>query len=230
MIYPSYGYPLEITTCSESTTFDTRLALFTGNCSSLNCWSYNDDSYCSFSNRSTTSTLITYASSYYYYLAVSGYNGAAGTYKLRIYQESDLASAGNCGDAMPLPFVPGNLLQFNGTTQNSEVSLVSVCSKPHRAPSTWYKIEIPSNYNHPITASTCNPGTEFDTMISVYSGSCDELVCAGHNDDNCSQASAVTWSIPKSPLPAPQQSAPLTFFIQVSGFITDSGNFELSIQ
>ena len=89
-----------------------------------------------------------------------------------------------------------------------------------------------------VTASTCNPNTNFDTVLSIYSGSCQSPVCVTQNNDSaCSTsvgASSVTWT----------SSNTTTYYIGVSGFstsegtyktlqkrlLTNLGNFDLSIQ
>lgn len=44
----------------------------------------------------------------------------------------------------------------------------------------------------PLTASTCGLD-EFDTQISIYTGSCDSLECVDGNDQACGDQSSVTW-------------------------------------
>lgn len=84
-----------------------------------------------------------------------------------------------------------------------------------------------------LTASTCNPGTDFDTQLSVYTGDCGVLTCIDGNDDQpgpldeaCdvlnifeNRASTVEWSSEDG----------VIYFIYVSGWGTKTGFFELSV-
>ena len=71
-----------------------------------------------------------------------------------------------------------------------------------------------------FTAATCGRGTNFDTQISVFSGSCGTLGCLERNDDSCFLQSRVVW-----PTNASEE-----YFILVHGFGTAEGNFELSLE
>lgn len=48
------------------------------------------------------------------------------------------------------------------------------------APGVWFKI---AGSGEPVTLSTCDAVTNFDTRISVYSGACGALTCIADNDD-----------------------------------------------
>lgn len=86
-LFPKPYVPLNITTCSENTTFDTYLSLFYGDCASLNCVSFNDDS-CELPTRAGSSTIAITPAHSSYYLAVFGYEGATGYYRLRVSQSA----------------------------------------------------------------------------------------------------------------------------------------------
>jgi hypothetical protein len=42
------------------------------------------------------------------------------------------------------------------------------------------------------TLSLCE-GTFIDTIVTVFTGSCDSLTCVGENDDSCGFSSVVEW-------------------------------------
>jgi hypothetical protein len=44
-----------------------------------------------------------------------------------------------------------------------------------------------------LTASTCGAFEDFDTQISVFLGSCDNLFCIDGNDQACGDQSSVSW-------------------------------------
>jgi hypothetical protein len=75
--------------------------------------------------------------------------------------------------------------------------------------------------------STCEPGTDFDTVVTIWDGSsgCALLTGILANDDSCGPpfaptASYVTW----------QSVAGTTYYVSVAGSAGAVGNFELSVQ
>ena len=84
----------------------------------------------------------------------------------------------------------------------------------------WYKYTAPMAGN--VTASTCHDSTDFNTIIHVYSGACDSLVCVGENDDGpfcVNGASEISWPTVAS----------VDYYIYVSGENGATGNFGLSL-
>ena len=74
-----------------------------------------------------------------------------------------------------------------------------------------------------ITLSTCNAGTDFDTQLFVYSGSCGSYVCVGGNDDatTCAVASvASTYGF--------SSTFGTTYYVLVGGYQGATGTFVLS--
>jgi hypothetical protein len=69
-----------------------------------------------------------------------------------------------------------------------------------------------------IAASTCN-ATDFDTHISVFTGSCDQLTCVDGNDNACGSQSLVEF----------QSIQNQTYHVLVHGYGDSSGNFALQI-
>eukprot|EP00980_Cylindrotheca_fusiformis_P025166 scaffold13207_cov143-Cylindrotheca_fusiformis.AAC.19 len=69
-----------------------------------------------------------------------------------------------------------------------------------------------------LSASTC-VGTELDTQVLVFSGSCDNLVCVGGGDQLCGDASAVGWLALEA----------TRYYILVRGFRASVGKFTLVI-
>ena len=78
----------------------------------------------------------------------------------------------------------------------SETNLPSLCpvgTPPYDGtPAVWYQITGTGNQ---ITISTCNPGTDFDTVIHVFCNDCNDLICTGGNDDasGIEVCSTFTW-------------------------------------
>ncbi|MFN0031950.1 MAG: T9SS type A sorting domain-containing protein [Flavobacteriales bacterium] len=82
----------------------------------------------------------------------------------------------------------------------------------------WYSFTASSAQL--ITLNTCSAVTNFDTYLSVYTGTCGELTCVSSNDDGCgSLKSLVTFNSIEE----------VTYLIRVGGFSGANGTFELSI-
>ncbi|RZW55539.1 MAG: T9SS type A sorting domain-containing protein, partial [Flavobacteriaceae bacterium] len=71
-----------------------------------------------------------------------------------------------------------------------------------------------------VRVSTDNPGTDYDTKLNVYSGSCEALACVGGNDDGgTGLTSELTFASVEGE----------TYYIYVNGFTSNTGNFVLSV-
>jgi hypothetical protein len=80
----------------------------------------------------------------------------------------------------------------------------------------WYSFT--TNSSTLVEASTCN-NADFDTQITVMSGSCSETNCISYNDQGCGDQSLVTW----------YAEANTTYYIMVHGFREASGTFGLTL-
>lgn len=94
------------------------------------------------------------------------------------------------------------------------------CGLPITSPGVWYTVV---GTGGTLTASTCDVGTDFDTKLHVYCGSCPfDLVCIAANDDGpsqCATASEATWCSEDG----------RTYYILVTGFQENMGNFVLHV-
>ena len=96
----------------------------------------------------------------------------------------------------------------------------TICALTSNQRSVWYHITPVVGAQMNIT--TCNPATNFDTVISVFAGSsCSALNCTARSDDSCvyyrSSASSVSF-VPTSN----------SYYVVVSGYGANVGTFELS--
>lgn len=91
----------------------------------------------------------------------------------------------------------------------------------------WYRFVGDGN---PVEVNTCSPGTNFDTKLQVFSGSCAGLVCVGGNDDSLpidpacdlgglNRKSKVNWT----------STLGVTYYIYVYPFSNPGGNFVLNL-
>ncbi|MCA1807565.1 MAG: hypothetical protein LC687_06940, partial [Actinobacteria bacterium] len=129
-----------------------------------------------------------------------------------------------CGEAISVvcgETVSGNSLNATNTGNPA----IGFCGTAPGASGVWYVFEGDGNI---ITATTCNIGTDFDTKLNVYSGSCDEFACIGGNDDSSGENCQIGSNNRKSTVEF-QSEAGVTYYILVSGFTSATGNIELSI-
>ena len=168
---------ITFTTCNSYTNFDTVLNLRTGVCTNLQCLMSNDNVCSSYGSTITFSS----APDMMYFLSVSGVNGATGNYELIV---STTGSADpTCAEAV---FLPGPYLEpmrIVGSNQNSVVSVLNSCGLQSNDRSVWYHLSpLPGS---PMVVSTCSDSTDFDTVLSIFQGTCGSLQCVMSNDNNC---------------------------------------------
>jgi hypothetical protein len=115
-----------------------------------------------------------------------------------------------CGTAVELS-IPSTAF---GSTENATMDDVDLCGNANTAPGVWFSV---IGRGSSLTASLCGDGTEYDTQIYIFSGSCDMLTCIADDDDTCMTQSAVTWTAEEDEM----------YFVLVGGFNDEVGNFEL---
>lgn len=103
-----------------------------------------------------------------------------------------------------------------GTTQGATTDTEPSCVQSNTSPGVWYSLV---GTGTTLTASTCTGATAFDSKISVYCGTCTNLICIDGNDDACGLQSSVTWC----------SQAGATYLVLVHGFGGQTGTFELEI-
>jgi hypothetical protein len=111
----------------------------------------------------------------------------------------------------------------NTTLATSDNGRELTCKPKSRSAGLWYKYA--SSTLTEVTATTCNNGTDFDTIISVFVGNdCDSLSCVATNDDSCG---AQKFSAPSTVkyLSKPNQ----TYWVVVQGFDVNVGFFHLTV-
>ncbi|MCG8408388.1 MAG: S8/S53 family peptidase [Phycisphaerales bacterium] len=129
----------------------------------------------------------------------------------------------DCEQAQPvIPFKP--IIDQNVDATDDNAPICQTAGPIGRG--LWYIVTGTGNV---MTATTCSPITDFDTMISVYCD-CQNPVCvAGNNDDNAGPPecdlfgqnlkSTVSWCT----------VAGQPYFLLVGGFQNEAGTFELFI-
>ncbi len=197
-----------ISLCGGGTDFDSLLRVF-DDCDLLTELAVNDD-FCGV--QSEVSFLSDGTSTYY--IMVEGFGTNAGNFSLDVSCITPLANDGcdgaiavSCGDSVM------------GTTVGATTDTgVTDCGTTITSPGVWYTLDDTSGLPGDITLSLCN-GTDFDSKISVYTGSCAALVCVDGNDDACGVQSEITF---------PTDGA-TKFYILIHSFGGDTGNFTLDV-
>jgi subtilisin-like proprotein convertase family protein len=131
-----------------------------------------------------------------------------------------------CADAIPLDCdfpALGTNVAATGTGQPS-----TLCGTTPGNFGVWYTFV---GRGGPMTVSTCNPGTDFDTKLNVYRGSCGaaNLVCVGGNDDSSDPGCQIGANNRKSKVTF-SSIADTTYYVLVTGFGSATGNFELTLE
>ncbi|MCA1799887.1 MAG: hypothetical protein LC650_01150, partial [Actinobacteria bacterium] len=129
-----------------------------------------------------------------------------------------------CGDAVAV--VCGETIAGSNVGATNEGNPdIGFCGTAPGASGVWYVFEGTGDI---VTATTCNDGTDFDTRLNVYSGSCEEFACIGGNDDSTDDGCQIGTLNPKSKVEFDSEVGE-TYYILVSGFGSADGNFDLSI-
>jgi len=149
-----------------------------------------------------------------YLIRIGGVDAAAGVGTLTITCQSFSVPNDACDFATPIitPFF------VEGTTVGALPDIgLPACGPQMTGPSVWYKV---TGTGGVFNADTCLFGdTMYDSMLTVYQGDCDNLVCVANNDDSCGLQAGLTW----------QTEAATEYLIVVHGFIGANGTFTMFV-
>lgn len=176
---PGASGTVTISTCESD--YDTVLAVYTGSCGALTSVANgcNDDSG-PFCNTTRASMSFSGVGGTTYRVLVGGYGGSSGTLRIvATWPSSPPPANDQCSGAIPM--TPGTLYTQNTTSATSTGDPVTSCAGS-LGRGVWYSYT--PGASGPVTLSTC--GSDFDTVLSVYTGSCGSLVAVpgGCNDDD----------------------------------------------
>jgi hypothetical protein len=212
------GGEITVSTCSPATDYNTQLAVYAGTCNDLACIGGNNvDFTCAASARNSTFTFMSLAGATYY-IYVTGQGGANGTYELSVDCNAIPIENDDCADAEPISC--GDVVT-GSTAGASNASLPFCGTSLSSGPGVWYELTGDGSL---VTATTCGAGTNYDTKLGVFSGSCGALSCVGGDDDDFGCGFSSLQSVVEfSTTPGE------TYYIYVTGFGSGSGDFELSV-
>lgn len=213
------GQQVTMTTCDANTTFDTKILVYTGSCSSLTCVTGNDDmSGCGFGSFRSSVTFPS-TNGQTYYVLVCGFGSATGTFGLNVSCAGGSVANDACSGATSVA-CGGSV---SGSTIGATIDNVGggFCGTSITAPGVWHSVVGTGGI---MEVTTCNAGSNYDTKLSVFSGSCSSLSCVGGNDDDFTCGlnglrSTVSWN----------SVAGQTYYILVHGFSAGTGNYTLSV-
>ncbi|MGB3548312.1 MAG: PPC domain-containing protein, partial [Saprospiraceae bacterium] len=211
------GNILTVTGTPVGTTFDMEIGLFSGSCAAP----MNDQCRdATFGGDPEVLTLNSVAgASYFVYIGHwSDTQGVTGDFSVQVadtgnpsptVSENDL-----CADAINL--VPG-LNALGNTTVATNIGALDCDGTEIDGGGVWFTF---IGAGSEITLSTANAGTNFDTELNLYSGTCDALVCEDSDDDGgTGTTSVITFTAVEN----------VTYYVYVDGSSTSRGNFELSL-
>mmetsp|Transcript_36556 Transcript_36556/g.77108 ORF Transcript_36556/g.77108 Transcript_36556/m.77108 type:complete len:205 (+) Transcript_36556:89-703(+) len=132
----------------------------------------------------------------------------------------------NCEDAIELqPASPNLELVTEGSTTEATSDGLNLCGENLvLSPGVWY-LYPSAEEKAVVQVSTCGNQTDFDTALTVYSGSCPQLQCVNGKDDDfecgvVDSHSTIGW----------HAEANTRYYILVHGSEANhTGNFELTI-
>ena len=148
-----------------------------------------------------------------YYVSVGGFNGAQGTISLTMSCSPAAGADDECAGALPLTL---GLNPGYSTLGYSPSAEPWVCVSG-AAPDRWFTFT--ARCTAPHTFYMCSAGTNYDTALSIYSGTCGNLVQLDCNDDYCGLISGSTVSL----------SLGQTVYVRVGGYSNRSGAFDMIV-
>jgi hypothetical protein len=202
---------LTVSTCGS--TFDTKIGVYPG-CPTasgqlLAC--SDDDGGCGLGSQATLA--VTQGSSYL--IRVGGYNALQGAGTLTL-------SGLNCGPVPPSNDNCANAswvaasTQVNGSTALATNDGTANCGGAETSADVWFKYRPTTSGS--IRVETC-PGTNYDSVLSAYTGACGALAQIACNDDSCGLSSVVTFA----------GTAGTTYYIRVAGYQGATGTYGLLV-
>jgi len=151
------------------------------------------------------------------YILLDAETTAAGSHTWRINCPPPANDA--CAAAIAIPNVPYTSPVISNSAATDD-GPATTCDGPYK--NIWWTV---SGVCGSMTASTCNTGTNFDTELAVYTGTCAGLTQVGCNDDAaCALSglySTVTWTATQG----------TTYYISAGSYWTGgtTGNIVLSV-
>jgi hypothetical protein len=159
-----------LSTCGSD--FDTALGVYSGFCAALT------QVACDNGNGPTcpgvhASVAFLGAAGVTYHILAGGYNSASGTLSIvaTTYANDQCAGAAPLTDAMPVTMSTASATSTSDPTPSCQ---------PNAGKGVWFTYTAPGTGD--VLAGTC--GSDFNTVLAVYSGACGSLAAVACNDNN----------------------------------------------
>lgn len=235
------SYTMQIDTCGALTDFDTKLAVYRFNgvngctcpVTSAALIACNDDlgtTGCQLQSR----VQFQLSASSCYRIRVGGFDGASGSGVLHIrsfVNGDECFNATNIGvvTATTSLVVTGNNFPAGNFLPGMTVPQAP-CTPLPDGNDVWYKFQIGCGGNVIGSVHTCDPVTDFDTILTLYRGTCDGLVLVGCNDDYTGNtACQLNGLYRKSLVDLPNPASAGFYYVRVSGYNGAFGSFRLRV-
>ena len=123
-----------------------------------------------------------------------------------------------CSGAFPLVCGQTTSVDISSATAVDNPGIFCGTNSDGSEPGVWYVIEGTGDV---ITVSSCNAGTDYDSKIQVFSGSCGSLSCEAGNDDfgGCGLSAQVEFCT----------EVGVDYYVYLFGFNGNVGRAELSV-
>ena len=201
-----------VDTCSS--TFDTKIEVFSGACGGLTSLGCNDDSPACGTGSAQSSLSFACTAGQTYYICAGGYGGASGHLQIRaksVCASSDVPANDVCSGAYTLSDGPFYFSESTICASDDTVACLGTAFK-----GVWFTYT--PTVTGTSTVDTCT--SDFDTKIVVFSGTCGALTAIGCNDDSCGLQSSFSFAC----------TAGTTYRICAGGFGGASGNLKIRAQ
>mmetsp|Transcript_33724 Transcript_33724/g.81773 ORF Transcript_33724/g.81773 Transcript_33724/m.81773 type:complete len:809 (-) Transcript_33724:749-3175(-) len=213
------GHNLTASTCNDGTNYFSGVSILTGSCDTLTCVDYKSVSCDGVRSLAYWPSVL--GETYYVVVHGSEADDAAGRFNLTIEDGGIEVENDFCTTAQSVSFPS----VVNGTTVGAKLDGSDQCDvglSTRKSPGVWYLGMVQEDSL--LIASLCNQGTSnFDTVLQVFSGSCESLTCIASNDDFeqvCGRRSLVSWNATAGEL----------YHILVTGFAEkDVGDIQLQL-
>ena len=210
-ITPTPGNPMTISTCSSQTIVPMVLVVYVGSCDHLQCEAMNSDTPCPLYNVVSTGVVEFVPVEQSYYVVILANSPTSGGFQVSFTQEDPNA----CEAALPGQVSSRYSYFTEGDLQSGEFLQQQICGSDTGL-AVWYRLEFVDTGS--VRCNTCYDPS-FDTVLSVYDGTCPKLSCLTSNDDYCSSQSLVLFDITQ---------ANQIVYVVVSGYEGATGTYSLS--
>ena len=221
------GESIRVSTC-DRTEMDTLISVFVPEsdkhepgyeyCDNLECIAVNDDA-CGLQASVRWETVE--GETYFIYVQGSvGFELDQGNFALSVHVDNEIEPNDSCDEAIEIEPDQGVIFGSNFAASAVGVEYIAPCGVDgfnFFSEGVWYVVVSPTAKT--LEVSTCK-GSDFDTVLHVFSGTCNDLVCMIGDENSCGWNSRLEF----------QAEAGKPYYIYVHGGWTGSrGKFGLEV-